>query len=380
MKKIYLSLPLFLLIGCGSANLNVSNLNPFSQPSISTQKMDAQNAWDELDGKPVTLKKAKSSTSSNSSVNKITPQATEVAKSMLEVSDSTPDWFYSPPKSDKYFYGAGEGMDIKQAQAAALDMIAREIQTTISSSLNISQGYSNSNGNSTFYKSVSNNIHTQVKKINFTNIDIMKTLKVGNNIYVLVRINKLKLFNSLKTQFEMLDSKIDNEIQVSKKYSLLDQLITLNKLEPKISQALSQATILNTLNPNFDVKKYAQKYTNYLNQKTEILHKLTFGVKANGLFANKLIEVLNENGYKVTKNSNIKIDILKHIRNSKTMGMAISRVTVTIQVIAKNKVLNSTSIETKGISNTYEQALAKATINFKQKIEKIGINKLLGFE
>jgi len=374
MKKIYFSLFL-LLAGCGSNNLNV-----FKQPSISTQKMDAQNAWDELDGKPVTLKKVKPSTSSISSVNKITPQATKVAKSILEVSDNIPDWFYSPPKSDTYFYGAGEGIDVKQAQAAALDSIAREIQTTISSNLNISQGYSSSNGNSSFYKSVRNDIHTQVKKINFTNIEIMKTVKVGNNIYLLVRINKLKLFNSLKTQFEILDSKIDNEIKVSKNYSLLDQLITLNKLEPKISEALSKATILNTLNPNFDIKPYINKYNSYLNQKTKLLHQLTFSVSSNDIFSQKLIEVLNQKGYKIASNSNIQIKVLKQIRNSTPMGMAVARITINIQVIAKNKILSSTSLEVKGISNTPSQAIAKAANNFKAKLLKANINKLLGFE
>jgi len=372
MKKISLTLPLFLLLGCGSANLN-----PF-QPSISTQKMDAQNAWDELDGKSVTL--PKSSKTTQTPMQEITPKATQIAKSMLETSDTIPDWFYSPPQSDKYFYGAGEGMDVKQAEAQALDFIAREIQTTISSSLNINQGYSNNNGDSNFYKSVRNNIHTEVKKIQFTNIEIMKTLKVNNKIYILVRIDKQKLFNTLKTQFLMLDSKIDNEIKVSKNYSLLDQLITLNKVEAQISKALSQATILNTLNSNFDIQQYSNKYTNYLNQKIEILHKLTFGVNSNDLFSQKLIEVLNESGYKVSNNANIKIKLSKQIRNSTTMGMAVSRITVNIQVMAKNKVLNSTSLEVKGISNNHSQAVAKAANNFKEKLEKEGINKLLGFE
>jgi len=382
MKKISLILPLFLLVGCGSS-VSISNINPFKQPSINQQKMDAQNAWDELDGKVVTTPKANTTSTSKTNTSTNTHQApniTNVVKSMLETADSIPDWFYAPPKSDKYFYGAGEGTSVEEAKNGALNFIAGEIQTAVSSTFTKNESFSNSNGNSTFYKNVSNQIRAKVKQINFTNIEIMKTLKVDNKIYILVRINKQKLFNSLKTQFETLDSQITSEVNTAKKYSLLDQLITYNKLTPKIADAMSQLNILNTLNPNFDIKPYVQKYNNYIAQKTELLHKITFSVSPNDLFTQKLIEVLNNQNYKISKHSDIKIKLQKQVRKSTTMGMAIVRVTVNIKVNAKGKTLKSTSIEVKGISNTHSQALAKAAIDFKQKLQKLGINKLLGFE
>ena len=368
MKRISLILPLVLLIGCGSSQ----NLNPFNkQPSISTQKTDAQNAWDELDGKVVTTPTTQKS---------ISPNITQAAKSMLETADSIPDWFYSPPKSDKYFYGASEGRNVEEAKAGALNFIAGEINTAVSSEFRKNEGYSNNNGKKDFYKSVKHKIRTEVKKINFTNIEIMKTVKVNNKIYLLVRIDKQKLFNSLKTKFDLLDAQIDNEIKVSQKYSKLDQLITLNKIESKIQKALSLASILNVLNPNFDVKPYAKKYTSYMNKKTEILHEVTFSVSPNDLFGQKLIEILNDKDYKISPNSDIKIKLQKQVRHSTPMGMAVARVTVNIKVISKGKTLKSTSIEAKGIADNKSQALAKASMNFKQKINKIGINKLLGFE
>jgi len=378
MKRISLILPLFLLVGCGT-NLNVNNLNPF-QPSIKKQKIDAQNAWDELDGKVVTAPKL-SNTKTKTSQSMKSVNVTNVVKSMLETAESTPDWFYAPPKSDKYFYGSGEGTTINEAKNGALNFIAGEIQTAVSSTFTKNEGFSNSSyGNSSFYKNVSNNIRAKVKQINFTNIEIMKTLKVGNNIYILVRIDKQKLFNSLKTQFETLDSQITSEVNTAKKYSLLDQLITYNKLTPKITDAMSQLNILNTLNQNFDIKPYVNKYNTYLSQKIDLLHKITFSVSPNDLFAQKLIEVLNNQNYKISNHSDIKIKLQKQIRKSTPMGMAVVRITVNIKVITKGKILKSTSIEVKGVSNNHSQALAKAAINFKQKLQNLGINKLLGFE
>jgi len=375
MKRISLILPLFLLVGCGVGS---SSITPkINQSSISTQKMDASNAWDELDGKVVST--PKSSIQTSRQIQK-SPNITNEVKSMLETADKIPDWFYAPPKSNKYFYGAGEGRDIESSKVNALNFIASEIQTAVSSSFSKNEGYSNNNGKKDFYKSVKKKVRASVKKINFTNIEIMKTLKVNNKIYLLVRIDKQKLFNNLKTKFEMLDSKIDNEIKVSKKYSKLDQLITLNKVSSQIEDALSQASVLSILNPNFDITKYSNKYNQYLNQKTELLHEITFSVSPNDLFGQKLIEILNQQDYKISSNSDIKIILQEQVRNSTTYGMKIARITVNIKVTSKGKTLKSTSIEVKGISNTTEQAKAKASINFKQKLQKIGINKLLGFE
>jgi len=374
MKKIYIILPTLFLIGCG-VQTPTKTAYP-KQHSIAQQQINAQNAWDELDGKTVTINKKIQNTTTNSI--KTYNKTKQTIKSSLEKADSIPDWFYAPPKSNKYFYGAGEGDTTKQAQSSALDLIAREIQTTISSDLSISQGYTGSNTN--VYQSVQNNINTEVQKIKFSNIEIMKTVKVGNKIYTLVRVDKQQLFNSLKNEFETLDKKIDTQIQQSQKYSLLDQLITLNKIKPEIKKAISIASILNTLNPNFDNQKYINKYNNYLNKKIKILHQLTFSVSPNNLFSQKLIEVLNQNGYKISNHSNIKINIQKQVRNSNIMGLAVARVTVNIQVLAKNKILSSTSLEVKGISNNSKQALAKAANNFKQKLQKENINKLLGLE
>jgi hypothetical protein len=289
-------------------------------------------------------------------------------------------WFYSVPKSQEYFYGAGEGRDANEAKDSALNSIASQIQTTISSEFSKTSAYSKSDSSSSFYETAKESMHSSVSKISFSNIQIVKTVKVDNEIYILVRINKQELFRNLKTKFELLNSQIDSKISISKKYSLLDQLITINKLIPKIADALNQATILSTLNPNFNIKSYVKKYNSYIKKKSEIYHNLTFKVLDNNLFAQKLIEVMNANNYKIGNSSNVKIRVIPNIRYSTPYGMIVVRATIQIRVIAKNKTLKSTSLEVKGISNTKSEAIAKAAITFKNKIEEKGINKLLGFE
>ena len=372
MKKLSLIVPL-LFIGCGT----FTKTSTPRQPSIQTQKMDAQSAWDELEGKKVSMP---TPTTRKTTSTQKAPNITNEVQSMLEKGDTIPDWFYSPPKSDKYFYGAGEGSSVERAKVSALNLIAGEIQTAVSSSFSKREGYSNINGKKDFYKSVRSNTRSEVKKITFTNIEVMKTIKVNGKIYLLVRINKQQLFKTLKNRFELLDNKITSQIEASRKYSLLDQLITLNKAQKQIQKALSLANILATLNPDFELTKYANRYNSYINQKTELLHQITLSVAGNDLFAQKLVEILNQQGYKIAQNSDVTIKLQKQLRTTKPYQMVVVRGTVNIQVVAKNKTLKSTSIEVKGISNEKSEAIAKASINFKNKLQKIGINKLLGLE
>jgi len=371
MKKyIAISISALVLTGCG---MDVKNLTNFSQPSITQQKLDAQNAWDELDGKKISIPK------SSNSIN--VAKKVDISNAInFEKSNSIPDWFYSPPKSQKYFYGAGEGRNVDEAKNSALNYIASEIQTAISSEFSKTLSYSKSGDSSSFYESAKQNINAEVAKISFSNIEILKTVKVDNDIYILLRVSKKELFRNLKTKFEMLDNKIDSEIKTSENYSLLDQLITLNKLTPKIASALNQAMILASLNPNFDATKYAKKYNSYIAKKSSIYHKLSFEVTSNNQFAKKLIEVMNENEYKVSNNSNVQIRVIPNIRYSTPMGMSVARGTINIQVLANGKILKSTSLEVKGISDTKSQALSKAAINFKNQLQEKGLNKLLGFE
>jgi len=373
MKKyIAISVTALLFSGCG---MDVKNLTKFSQPSISQQKIDAQNAWDELDGKKVSIPKSSNSTNSMNVAKKV--DISNIVS--FKKSDTIPDWFYSVPKSQNYFYGAGEGRNVDEAKNSALNYIASEIQTAISSEFSKTSSYSKNGSSNSFYESAKQNIKAQVSKISFSNIEILKTVKVDSDIYILLRVNKKELFKNLKTKFEMLDNKIDSEIKTSENYSLLDQLITINKITPKIASALNQAMILASLNPNFDAQKYAKKYNSYIAKKSSIYHKLSFKVTSNNQFAKKFIEVMNENEYKIG-NSNVKIRVIPNIRYSTPMGMSVARGTINIQVTANSKILKSTSLEVKGISDTKSQALAKATIDFKNQLQEKGLNKLLGFE
>jgi hypothetical protein len=371
MAKIIIYIFLLLFIGC-------SKVNTISNPSIQQQKTDAQNAWNELDKKKIVIQQTKDN--SNSIIKHQKIDISNITKK-FKISNKIPNWFFLPPKSQNYFYGAGEGRNLNEAKNSALNYIASEIQTTISSQYSKTVYYSKkSDFSNNFYQKAKNNIKAVVSKITFSNIEIIKIVKVNNKIYILLRVNKKELFRNLKTKFEILDAKIDAKIKTNQKYSLLEQLIILNKLTPKIKDALNEISILSTLNSKFNIKPYIKKYNTYIEKKNKIYHNLTFSISDNNLFAQKLIEVMNENNYKININSNIKIRVIPNIRYSTPYGISVIKATIQIKVIAKNEILKSTSIEVKGIANTKSQAIIKAAVNFKEKVLEKGINKVLGFE
>lgn len=293
---------------------------------------------------------------------------------------SIPNWYIQAPQSTTYLYGAGEGYSIDEAKNSALNQIASSLSVTISSNFKKSEGYSSGSAGNSFFKNVKNDVNAEVKKIDFSNVEIVNNKLIEGKYYILVKINKQKLFNTTKEKFQILDNQINEQLNLSTTNEY-ETLRNINKTIPNINQALAKANVLYALNGSFDLKGYSDKYSSYLTKKEELLNKITVSVSnPNNQFSQKLIELLNEKNYKIKSDSVVNIEVSTKPRFSETYGMQVSRVTVNLKVTANNKTIYSENIEVKGISNTREQALAKASINFKKKVLEIGVEKILGIE
>jgi hypothetical protein len=304
-----------------------------------------------------------------------------IGKNSNEESVSIPKWYIQAPKSSQYLYGTGEGYSIDEAKNSALNQIASSLSVTISSKFQKSEGYSNNdNYNTSFFRNVKNDVKAEVKKIDFSNVEIVNNKLIDGKYYILVKVDKSELFKITNEKFLILDKQIQEQLNI-KTNNEYEQLRTINKSIPNIKEALYKANILYILNNSFDLKGYSDKYSSYLNKKENLLNNITISVlNPNNQFSNKLIELLNEKNYKVKNNGTVNVDISSKKRFSITYGMDIARVSVNIQVTANNKIVYSQNLEVKGISNTKEQALAKASNDFKKQISKIGIEKILGIE
>ena len=298
----------------------------------------------------------------------------------LKQQTSLPNWYIQAPQNSAYLYGSGEGDSIQEAKNNALNQIASSLSVSISSNFQKDEGYSSGSNGSSFFKNVKNNVNAEVKKIDFSDVEIVHNKLISGKYYILVRINKEKLFNSTKEKFLILDNKIKEQLNLNSN-NPYEILRNINKAIPTINQALAKANVLYALNSNFNLKAYSKKYSSYLTKKEQLLNKITISVSnPNNQFSQKLIELLNEKNYKIKTNSVVDIKISTKPRFTETYGMKIARVSVNLKVIANNKIVYSANMEVKGISNANSQALAKASNAFKQKLSEIGIEKILGIE
>ena len=298
----------------------------------------------------------------------------------LKQQTSLPNWYIQAPQNSAYLYGSGDGDSIQEAKNNALNQIASSLSVSISSNFKEDEGYSSGSNGSSFFKNVKNNVNAEVKKIDFSDVEIVHNKLISGKYYILVRINKEKLFNSTKEKFLILDNKIKEQLNLNSN-NPYEILRNINKAIPSINQALAKANVLYALNSNFNLKAYSKKYSSYLTKKEQLLNKITISVSnPNNQFSQKLIELLNEKNYKIKTNSVVDIKISTKPRFTETYGMKIARVSVNLKVIANNKIVYSANMEVKGISNANSQALAKASNAFKQKLSEIGIEKILGIE
>ena len=99
----------------------------------------------------------------------------------------------------------------------------------------------------------------------------------------------------------------------------------------------------------------------------------------NNLFKEELIALLNKNSFKVSNsNANVQINIKNMVRDSLFKGWYISKITVTISIETDGKNIANKIFNIIGRSSSSKiNALANAKFNFKNEIDKIGLDSIL---
>lgn len=293
---------------------------------------------------------------------------------------SLPSWFIKPTYQDnKNFYAISSSYSIEEAKKQALNNISSYLSIEIKSSTNIQK-----NTSLGFYeKNVSQNINTYTKKLQFINAEIIKNEIIDSKFYVLVEVNKNKLFNENKNILDNSDRYINKKIEENKNLSILEQIKNLTLLENTLKDSQDKAYILYAINNSFNYKKYISKYQKLLNKKESLIGKIIIKVNNNSskdnLFKNELINLFNDNSYKISKNNfNVISEISTQINYSKYRDWFISKTLTNIKIYSNNKIIASHTIKANGQSSSSpENANVSASLNFKKKIRKIGINKIL---
>jgi len=297
---------------------------------------------------------------------------------------SVPSWYLNPtPNSTLFLYGTGEGKSLQEAKNSALNDMASRLSVTLDSTLNQNKRLvSNTLQKEVYEKKLTQNITLKVKEINFTNASLEHSQVVGNSFFVQMRVNRQELFNHQKEQFVLNENHINTILEQNSTLPILEQIYALEKLEPTLEKATSQALILTALDNTFQSNNYVQKYHNIALKKESLKQNLRIKLSSNlnqKHFANELIQLLNQEGYKISSDEqNLEIRLNSTVNYSVAMGWHIAKTTTVIAVISQGKIVSNHIINSVGrSSSSQENALVSASKYFKKELDKLGLNTIL---
>ena len=295
-----------------------------------------------------------------------------------------PTWYINAPSNNNlYLYGEGEANSLEEAKNNALNSMASRLVVSVGSSMKTVTSLShNSNSQNSYNKNISKNLKVDVQKIKFTNATVQRSQKIGDRFYILMEVDREELFNNKKKEFDINNDSLLETYLSLPSYSKLEQIKILQDIYPKIIEAKKQAIILNAINNKFNIEPFIKKYDNYLNTINLLKNIITIKVitnKKDNYFADNLIDLLNQNNYKVTNNnSDILIKIDNKIKHSMARGWYIAKVSTTLSVISNNKTISNKVISTVGRSSTsQESAVENASKSFMEQIEQKSLNNIL---
>ena len=294
---------------------------------------------------------------------------------------SLPSWYLNAPVNNGMFiYGEGTSTrSLNDAKTNGLNTMASNLVVSIDSTI-----YSSTKTSVNSYsKDIIKNIKVEVEKIKFTNAYLEKSIHLDNIFYVLMKVNRVDLFNNKKREFDILDSQIQKKYKQSFNYSKLEQINILQNIKSNIKKAKQQAVVLNAISNDFDYTKYIEQYDSYLNQIDIIKENLVIKIKSNNrkkYFSDAFINILNKKQFRVSysKNSDIEISLRNKVRYSIARGWNIAKVTTTVSISSNNKTISNTIINSIGRSSTSkESALENASQDFGEQIEEKTLNKVI---
>ena len=293
-----------------------------------------------------------------------------------------PSWYLnSPQNTSEFIYGVGESNNLKESKMEALRDMSEKLIVKVNSSYNTITKSSYDGINKTYNKNIIKDLKIETKKITFSNYKIVKSKKIHNDFYTLLKVNKNELFYTLKNEFDLIDANINSISSTLLNKSALEQIYTLNNNRDILNTAKNKALILYSIKNNFNYQVYFKKYDDLLNKKESLKNNLNIKVISNtknSLYKEHLISLLNKNNYKDSNNSNNVIVINNIIRYSKALGWDIAKVSSTISIKSNNKNLSNHTINTIGrSSSSKENALISSANSFNKKLKTLSLNKLL---
>lgn len=252
---------------------------------------------------------------------------------------SLPNWYLNPPQSSKnYVYITGSGIDKQQAILNALSNFISRL------SINISSTFENkiaSYGGGLYNKQSMQDIKATVNKFQVTNYTVVRAEQYSfDKFLVLIKVDMNKLYENLKNQLDNRFNTYENEFKYILNENLLKQYIDLKKLYSKLEKEKNYIFILKIINEKFNDKKYLDFINKVKSRLLYVKEHLYVEIDSNNsIIKEDIKKYLTAQGIKLGK-SDIKIKI-NVIKRSFTSYMSLVTYQIYMNVEYKNNVIGN---------------------------------------
>lgn len=309
-----------------------------------------------------------------------------VSATASQNSNASMSWLNSPPSdSSEYFYAVGYGETISDAKSDALATISAKISVSVASSFSSSVSASRQNGDEDVLSESKNEVVSQSKNIEYTDVKVQESFDNGKQWAVLVEVDRAILASSYERKLSGVDAKIKAEWDVFTQSTSLEKLKLSSTINKYLKETDTYFALLHALSSRYDDSKYTTRYLNYTKEMRKAKSELTFKIKsdaASGQLASLVrSELSKENASFSDKNYNVIIDISTKAReqkyasaNKEFANLTFALRDTTVSLMDKNgKIISTTVYKTKESSPSgFSDAIAK-TAKYEAKIKQSGI-------
>lgn len=166
--------------------------------------------------------------------------------SMMETSShqSLPAWWVNAPRDNAtWLYGLGEGQNLHQARQQALATIAGKLTTKVSSQLRVRNIETTHN----YTQYVDRNTQSIVEDVNLSHYQVASTVSSPKITRVLVKLNRVQLAQSWKTQYQQWVHTLAKQSQHISGQSIFRWWLTARSLLPLAAKIDRQALLYQAL-------------------------------------------------------------------------------------------------------------------------------------
>jgi hypothetical protein len=290
-----------------------------------------------------------------------------------------PSWYLSAPNNNQDFlYGIGAALTLSQAKNEALNSLASRLFISISSnthSIKSSDSFEN-------YSSINNQeIFLEVEKIDLLNSKIEKSIKVNDEYFVLLSIDRKKLFKEYFFKLDAIDRKISQFYDKAINLSNIFTISYSKEILDLIDEALLLTKKLSVINENFNKSQYDLKYHKIKFDLLNLRKNIKLKIKSNHFLKSFKSYISKNNILLSNKNFDAIVSSFENINYSKYNNWFIAKCNISVEILVNAEVLSTNNFTIIGRStHSNFQALENAKKSLEKKLLNIDINNFLGIK